>query len=910
MQLTPTQRAAVEHSGGHLQLIACAGSGKTEVVARRIARMLDPSAADPCPPSGIVAFTFTDRAADELESRIHQRVREAYGSLIGMAELYVGTIHAFCRRLLQSEVSEFLRYSVLDGVGQRMLVAREPDRSGFSLAKTRDREPLSLEDSRSISAYLAALDVLRQGEVDRSRLGDNAIGEALERYRTLLRDESLIDYTGQLELALDLVRRDVEVGVKLAARVRHIIVDEYQDTNPLQESFVRALTEVTGARLTVVGDDDQTIYGFNGADIDNILAFSQRYASLAPVTTIRLEENFRSSRPVIEFARTFAESIERRLPKAMIATDAQPFEPGDLACATFRSRWDEARAIAQKILSLRGARFTQGTRERGLSWSDFAVLFRSGLHYNCNELLRVFDEEGVPYVVTGRRGLLGQRECLALRALFGFVAELPECTRAMVFSRFVESELVDTFAPIEAMLDHAERARATIDRSTLQDVLHDALDIARVRPRGDNDLRFANVGRFSSLVSQFERLWAQKPMRERLLGFVAYCDRSEREHEEASGVSELRAPDAVRVSTVHAAKGLEWPAVFVPRVETGQFPLKEREGAAWSIVGRDVVRNAARYAPGDSEERRLFYVAVTRAQRYLFVSAASSGTPSNPRPVDPSAFYQAFVSFDRTAKTLHRAHPRRETLEPAPRATTTELRLTFSALKPLFECAYRFELESQLGFCAPHAAAEGFGSAVHNALAEVHRRAIDGEIVGPELVRSFAERHLRLPFADEATRAKKQAWFERMLARYLRERREILSSIELVEKEIRVHFDDGVAVEGRIDLVLRRGSSEVSVVDLKSSEHAQSDALTDAQLLLYALGYEELTGAKAQRIERWQLDDLDERTSPVDDAGVTSVRALVERAATTLRSRTLPANPEPSRCAACAMRRVCASRSE
>src|SRR5688572_30210489 len=130
MQLTSYQKEAIEYRGGHLQLLACAGSGKTEVVARRVVALLDPHGPEPLRPENIVAFTFTDRAAAALKARIVRRVGEAYGSVRGMAEMFVGTIHSYCVHLVQDEVPEFLRFSVLDESRQRMLIEREPTRSG------------------------------------------------------------------------------------------------------------------------------------------------------------------------------------------------------------------------------------------------------------------------------------------------------------------------------------------------------------------------------------------------------------------------------------------------------------------------------------------------------------------------------------------------------------------------------------------------------------------------------------------------------------------------------------------------------------------------------------------------------------------------------------------------------------
>jgi DNA helicase-2/ATP-dependent DNA helicase PcrA len=344
--------------------------------------------------------------------------------------------------------------------------------------------------------------------------------------------------------------------------------------------------------------------------------------------------------------------------------------------------------------------------------------------------------------------------------------------------------------------------------------------------------------------------------------------------------------------------------VFLPRVEEGQFAARFREPQQWAIVPKDVVRRASRYDCGEAEERRLFYVAATRAQRYLFVSAAGQHNNS----ARPSAFYTEFSAFAFATPTLQRA-PRPPRRSPAqPRLGAGDQRLSFSQLKPLFECGYRFELQSRYGFSAPHHRAEGFGVALHNALAEVHRRAIEGDLVDASLADALCERHLRLPYADDESRARYADSMRRILRRYLHANQRTLARVELVEQPIRVHLDEGISVEGRVDLVVRRDDAGASVVDLKSDHRAQSEALTHTQLLLYALGYEELRGQRAKGIEVWELDTLEQREQPMDEPTIAAAKQRVIDAARLLRGPTLPADPSPERCAPCAVRAVCRHR--
>jgi DNA helicase-2/ATP-dependent DNA helicase PcrA len=336
MFFTPTQTEAIDHREGHLQLVACAGSGKTEVVARRIAQLLTPRGGEALRPQNIVAFTFTEKAAAELKERIVTRVREVVGELPGMAEMYVGTIHGFCLDLLKTEVPAFLKFAALNEVQQTLFVDRYSQQSG--LTTTVDLKGNALARYKDTGRYLQALDILRQAELNLPALAGNTALTGLDLYRKLLESKCYFDYTAIMEHAVRVLREDAAVRSRLRHRIRHVVVDEYQDTNPIQERVVTALADL-GAHLCIVGDDDQTLYQWNGADVRNILSFADRYPGTRKV---RLEENFRSSRAVVELARDFITQNEQRLPKAMQATDAQPYEAGDVLALPFKDPNDEA----------------------------------------------------------------------------------------------------------------------------------------------------------------------------------------------------------------------------------------------------------------------------------------------------------------------------------------------------------------------------------------------------------------------------------------------------------------------------------------------------------------------------------------------------------------------------------------
>ena len=273
MNLTDTQRQAIAHTKGNLQLIACAGSGKTEVVARFVSNLLNPATVPQVAPENIIAFTFTEKAAAELKERIVTRCREENGNQPGLAELYVGTIHAFCLDLLKTEVARFLKYEVLNEVQQALFVDRHSRKSGLTTATDLTGKPL--QRYKDTSHYVSALSILREAELNDMVFRGSSLVEGLNAYKALLDEKDYLDYSSILDEAVRALRDDSGVRGRLRERVRYVIADEYQDVNPIQECIVKLLHDL-GAKVCVVGDDDQTIYQWRGSDVRNILTFEKR----------------------------------------------------------------------------------------------------------------------------------------------------------------------------------------------------------------------------------------------------------------------------------------------------------------------------------------------------------------------------------------------------------------------------------------------------------------------------------------------------------------------------------------------------------------------------------------------------------------------------------------------------------
>ncbi len=911
MKFTHEQQKAIDHLEGNLQLIACAGSGKTEVVARRIVNLLSPArSGGGCRPENVIAFTFTDKAAAELKERIYERCREELGEVVGLVEMYVGTIHGFCLALLQSEVPEYMKYEVLNEVQQALFVDRHSRISGLTQSTTLDGKKLRrYVDTRN---YVMCHSILREDVVsDSTKLEGCSVASHLPTYEQLLRDRGYLDYSGILKEAVTALQQDESLRQRLAQRVKHVIVDEYQDVNPVQEAVIASFHNL-GAHVCVVGDDDQTLYQWRGSDVENILSFENRYPA---VTQVQLEENFRSSDGIVALAREFVRSVSKRLQKEMTATTAQAYETGDIVALPFDTRGDEASYIANMCIALRGVAIGDGVKGRGISWSDMAVLLRS-VPRDGGPIMDALNAAGVPYVITGMDNLFAKPEAEAARQLFYFFAH--KIDENQLLRAWEKADLGIEKGALNAAIAAARKARDDMQDANvgqfkvynLQRQFMAFLETAALReeqvPEGRGEVVFYNLGQFSQAISDFESIhFHSNPAAkyESFAGFLQY--HAENAYPEGWQNNGYATPDAVQIMTVHQAKGLQWPVVFVPQLVRNRFPSRGGGGRTpWHLIPADAFENAQRYRGGEDDERRLFYVAVTRAQKFLHMTWAP--TAGNTHAQAPSDFFTEVLASKYVKRRMqdYAARPRRD---PSPRASVANVLLSFSDMKYFFECPYQFKLRILYGFNAPLDEALGFGKGLHDALAEVHKRALAGEAISADDTDGLVQRHLRTPYAYPALREKLENAAKNAISGYIERNAQDFHNLEFSEKAIEITLGEGVTVAGRIDLVKRIDTGEVTIVDLKSNERAQPEVVTETQLHIYALGYHELTGRNADYVEIYELDEQKQKTRSVDDEFMEDVKREVRGAADALRSNALHPRPHKKSCGGCDYRNLCSA---
>ena len=409
--LSPEQEKVIADRSGHLQVMACAGAGKTEAISRRISTLIE----EGVEPEQIVAFTFTERAAESLRTRITKRIADVKGQsfLDRLGPMFVGTIHAYCLRLLQDHVPEFGNFDILDTNRLAGLLSREHRRLELSKIGTKHWRP--------IFDFLRNADVVENEQIAPQSLAGTPFGECFLGFQETLDRYHFLTY-GQLISAAIQALQDAHTFERVHGNLLHLVVDEYQDINPAQETLISLLAQ-SPVNLCVVGDDDQAIYQWRGSDVSNMLNFTERYTD---VTTLPLSVNRRSRPSIISSANEFAQTIDPRLTKKM-----EPYRsPADLEtyCWSAETSVQEAETIADTIERL---------HEQGYRYRDIAILYRS-VRTSSPPLVDILKDRDIPFRCAGRTGLFLQSEAAVLGQTYAWL-----CDNEWKHERFGESQPVD-----------------------------------------------------------------------------------------------------------------------------------------------------------------------------------------------------------------------------------------------------------------------------------------------------------------------------------------------------------------------------------------------------------------------------------------------------------------------------------
>ena len=609
--LNKEQQQAVQHTEGPLLILAGAGSGKTKVLTVRIAHLL----AQGVNPYEILAITFTNKAAKEMKSRVEGLVGDVAN------RIWLSTFHSFCAKFLRFELNNFLGYN-----------------SNFTIYDTSDSQAvikaalkaLNLDDKYyPVGAMIGAISDAKNKLLFASDFRKQArdfyqqkVADVYEYYERELRKNNALDFDDLLLVAVKLLQSNEAVLDKYSKRFRYVMIDEYQDTNHAQYLLAKLLAS-HWKNIAVVGDADQSIYAWRGADIQNILDFEKDYPNC---TSIKLEQNYRSTKIILDAANAVIENNEGR-PKKNLWTDKT--EGAKIQHFTAQSEHEEAAFIGDTIAKKHDI--------HGVPYGDMAILYRT------NAQSRVLEEalikRALPYIMVGGTKFYDRKEIkdvLAyLRVLYNpfddlsllriinvpkrsigatTVAKLQDYARAngtSLFMTLTQLHLVDsikgkTKEKLEEFGILIFTLVAEMEDRTVLDILESILDrtgyLAQLEESTDpqDQARAENIGELLSVAKDFQDTNPSGTVEDFLEQVALVNDVDSFEQEESK----------VTLMTLHAAKGLEFPIVFLGGLEEGLFPHSR------TLMNPEEVE----------EERRLAYVGITRAEKELYISNATTRT--------------------------------------------------------------------------------------------------------------------------------------------------------------------------------------------------------------------------------------------------------------------------------------------
>jgi DNA helicase-2/ATP-dependent DNA helicase PcrA len=974
--LNPQQRRAVEHGDGPLLVVAGAGTGKTRVITERIRHLLEsnPELAG----ENILGLTFTDKAAGQMKSRVVKAIGERAEGI------WLSTFHSFCLEKILRVANPDLK--ILEDIDHWILLRRhmaeldlkhfrrlaEPGEflNDFLQFFSRCQDELVTPNDfqayvdKSRQAYLvrrASLEPdirkLEEEELDRQ-------GELARVYRVserLLRERNLLTFGAQLMQAVQLLRMDATLLQSLCDQFHYILVDEFQDTNIVQ---LELLWLLAGERrnIVAVGDDDQAIYRFRGASFGSFTIFLKRFCGVTEKNLTEgvrqfiapLTQNYRSTTRILRVAGEVISHNEKSplLPPKTLVTENPDGEK--IRLAEFAHPEEEAHWVASEIERL---------HVPGNPWRNFAVLYRK--HTHVKKLIGALQHRKIPFVIRKFSILTSTvvRDLLAYLRLIAVPSDNVACSRVLAapywnlqprdLVRLAERAGKNRRRPLSDEMDAAQsdlpfsseasrlpelvsflarfrQMARKIPTSGLLDQLISALELA--------PLPFEADRRYLERFVQFVKDWEQKSDEKRLRDFVEYLDY----FSEAGGdicLDEESADDAVQLMTVHSAKGLEFPHVFVMQLNKNDFPSNARPV---KFEFPPELMKEERPA-GDfqiQEERRLFYVALTRARQHLTLSHVNNkwkrpspfledflrnakiqkhdtarsapqvivppsedATGAAPEPSDPAQLFFPTAGRDENARAYSRVAVWAKAYHPP---ATEPLQLSASAVECYCKCPMQYLFQNMWSIRGGPRATMTFGSVMHTTIKEfAGGMAKNGKFSFEDVMSVYDREWYSLGFPDDYQEEEYRKAGREQLRNFHTSYMAAPPDLLHQEKSFELHLDHDVVVRGRMDQVNRLGSKEVEIVDYKTGKPKDAKKAKDSlQLSVYALAAEEVLELKPERLVFYNLTTNEAIATERDAKALAKTKQTIYEVAGQIRANEFPAKPS-FLCIYCDYRPLC-----
>ncbi len=889
MQLNPQQKKAVEHQSGPILVVAGAGTGKTRVISERIKFLINKQEIGP---KEILALTFTEKAAQEMSNRVADVMP------LGYEEPWISTFHAFSDRLLQLEGLEIgldPAYKILSGPDQWLLLRKNLFK--FDLKYFR---PMG-NPTKFISAILKFISRLQDEYISPEEFSQFAekveadteekerwleLAHIYTKYQELKMANSKLDFGDLINWSIKLFEQRPHVLKKYQAQFKHVLLDEFQDTNYAQYLLVKRLcpTDMGERSLLVVGDDSQSIYKFRGAAVSNILEFMKDFPQAEMVT---LTQNYRSTQQILDPAYSLIQNnnpdtLESKLglSKKLTAEDKTKGEkPQALQTETIE---DEVELVISKIYEVLA-------KEPTYTYKDIAILARANSHLDA--FVMALRKHGLPYQLVGNRGLYDQDEIRDVLALLKVIVspkdsislyrvlnidsfDIPQnvITGLLSQSKYQKKDIWDLIPShkneqlqnlYQLILKYQDKITKALPVQLVYELVHESgyLSIYLETETIENKLSIKNLDLFLNVVKKFEIEYrADFKELPTLVNLVDYIELLI-EAGDNPAQAEIEDIDTINLLTVHSAKGLEFPVVFMVNLVSGRFPTRNRK----DVIGLPDELIKETLPTGDEhiqEERRLFYVGMTRAEKYLFMTLSKNyGGVRERKPcgyIEETGTKITEVLPDDIStkkagqKALFGVESGFKDLIFAKQDFTPKF-LSYSQMDAYRICPLRYKYTYVLSVPAAPSHNLSFGITIHDTLRDFHDKKRFGDVSLDELYKLYENNWQPLGFIDEEHRQHRFEDGRQLLKKYYeRHKDEDKKPLEL-EKAFNLKIN-GIKFYGRIDRIDELDGG-VEIIDYKTGNtKTQKEVDKDDQVAFYAIAAKEALGLEPKKLTYYFLE--------------------------------------------------------
>ncbi len=971
MEMNAAQRRAIEHGDGPLLVIAGAGTGKTRVITERIRHLFERDSS--LSGENILGLTFTKKAAGEML----RRVRKACGERADGITLT--TFHAFCEMILKEGAPGRMP---LEQVDHWILLRRnmrklqldkyrrlaEPGQflTDFIQFFSRCQDELvSCEKYKEYAEGLAAKLEAERPQIDeetyRERLEEvekqREIARAYSASEELLREKNVVALNGLMTEAVKLLENDAALREKLQKRFRHILVDEFQDTNIAQLKLLE-LIAAPPRNIVVVGDNDQAIYRFRGASFGSFKLFLQRFAGWkegrdSTKLRVLLQDNYRSTPNILRVATQAISHNETSADFPQKMLNANKAEGEKIRIVELAGPEEEASWVAGEI---------ERSHKAGKRWKDFAILYRQHAHRDL--LVEELTRRKIPFVISNlsildhplvRDVLCYLRliahpyddvACARVLAAPAWGLEPPDIVRLAERARKERKAIYDVLqlpqgelpfdtshAALGTLLEFLGEQRKTMKRRTAREILSDSSEWLEIAQRASEQDR-----KYVQRLAEFVTEWEPKSETRQLAEFLEYLDY----YQQANCVISLNdddAPgDAVQLMTVHGAKGLEFPQVFVLRVNSRAFPVSDRK-PLFEFPVELMKEELPESDYHTQEERRLFYVALTRAEDRLTLTTIAETKGKVPlfiedilmdaaikrrdviqmaprvtiaggegeRTASQEAAAQLFPASG-PAKVFSRVAEWAETYCPE---IPEPLKLSPSSVMGYRSCPQQFLFQKLWLIEGEAKATLTFGRVVHSTIRRAMTEMKKGILLRfEEVQRIYENEWSALGFEDDYQEQEYKKDGLEQLRTFHAAVLEALPEILEQEKGFELDLENNVVVKGRIDQINSLGRKDVEIVDYKTGKpRKESEAKKDLQLSIYAIAVKEILELNPVRLVFHYLQNNERQETTRDAKQLAEAQAMVQEAAAEIRAGEFTAKPG-FHCRGCSYKPICPAHEE